>query len=187
MLNENQINYIKATKTKKVTIIDNKTILGEDMYGGIFKVLYITNDNINLDVFHAGIDVNAYNKAKKNNLVDNIGLWSSMNIKSEHIRKLNKVETLKSLATEIKHKSLTHEEDQFFYHVLKSYRTADNGEFVDIFNDYNYIFIYPAMLNLTKNQLVDVTRYSISNNKLYQFTLKTPHYILDTYVLCVDL
>lgn len=187
MLNENQINYIKSTKTKKVTIIDNKTILGEDIYGGVFKVLYITNDNINLDVFHAGIDVNAYNKAKKENLVDNIYLWSSMNIKSEHIRKLNKIETLKGLATEIKHKNLTYEEDPLFYHVMKSYKAADNGEFIDIFNDGNYIFIYPAILNLTKHQLVEITRYSIGNNKLYQFTLKTPYFILDTYVLCVDL
>lgn len=186
MISGDQISYLKSLKVKNITIIDNKTILGDNDDGGVFKVLYITNDNINLDLFDNGIDLNAYKNSIKDGNIDNLNLWSSQYIKSEHIRKLNRIETLKGASSETKYKELNKEENHIFYNIMNNYKSKDNGEFVDIFKDNNYLFIYPAILKLTKNDLVSVTRYSIANNKLYKFSLKNKNFILDTYVLCID-
>lgn len=172
------IKHIKKISCNRITVVDEKTIIG-DNEDAILKVLHLSPKNTQ-EVFKGGFDLKAYNKDKNKS---DVASWFNDRIEKILYQKYINVQDLLTHSVECKSKTITKEDNIFFYDVM-SYKSEMGGEYIDLFNDGVVLFLYKSIFKLRKNEILDVERHRlISGLILYKFTLLRSGDTINTYIL----
>lgn len=167
-LNKLKVNYVK--------VINPKCIIG-DNGDAILKVLHLNDKNFQ-EVIPNALDIKEYRKNPSDVLS-----YNRPDISDILLRKYEKVCYLENNYSNKVEKFISRTSDLAFYEVM-NYKSDMGGEFVDLFNDNHFLFVYPALFKLRKNEEMYVTRFDFVNNmSLYKFSLTRSKDIMNTYIL----